>query len=645
MGDKEMKNMNFKILTALIAALVILSSTALAGTTGFALDPTLIGVGARPLGMGRAYVAVAEDADTIFMNPAGLGTLKSIKLMSMYSNLMGDVNYYVVGGTLPLEVGSVGAGIISSNVGDIWVMGADAVNSTHSPSPSSLGNLSSSVLFLSYGFPLEKVIGTGKGIYLGTNLKYFDQTAGGTSDASGGNGSGVDVDLGLLYTPSNTFSLGINCQNILPSGTITYKSGIEESIPQVTKIGAKVNLTGNKDEAVFASPLKVNLSADTDIYSQHSGMPNASHIGAEIMPNSMLTFRVGLDQDPTPSTVDITQGCNLTYGLGINIKGIEFNYAYHPFSQIGENTTHFFSISYVGEDSKSDNSYILLLKPRDKIITRKSYVKVSGMVARDVNSINICGMPVEIIENEKGQRTFKLKVDLDKPGKQVVNVEAFGPGGNLLQRKSIRVLRLATFNDISEDYWAIDPIEFGATAGLVQGYMDGNFQPDKVLSRAELAEMLVSVVRGEEVKNAIERKILPDLSSSGGADRYIEAAKDMGLVVGYPDKTFRPNNPVDRVEGISVATRFDNNFMERPTTDPYADLSKDHWASGSVDAAKQKGQLDSISSGDRFQPKQGLTRAEAADILSKTDFGKYKIDDLLDWNKGYGIYSSVRASK
>ena len=80
-----------------------------------------LSVGARSLGMGKAYVAVAEDAETVFMNPAGLGTVSSLKLSSMYTSFLGDINYVVLAGAYPLDnnSGTVGVGVINESVSDI----------------------------------------------------------------------------------------------------------------------------------------------------------------------------------------------------------------------------------------------------------------------------------------------------------------------------------------------------------------------------------------------------------------------------------------------------------------------------------------------------------------------------------------------
>jgi len=61
----------FLIYTLMITVL-LLAVPAGAIQTGSISDPMSIGVGARSLGMGRAYVAVAEGGEAVFVNPAGL---------------------------------------------------------------------------------------------------------------------------------------------------------------------------------------------------------------------------------------------------------------------------------------------------------------------------------------------------------------------------------------------------------------------------------------------------------------------------------------------------------------------------------------------------------------------------------------------
>ncbi len=643
MGDKTMKTLIKSLIVIFALTQIVSSAKVFADDTSYAIDPSYVGVGARSLGMGKAYVAVGEDADTIFFNPAGLGRISLWKMMTMYSNLMGDVKYSVLSCAIPMEVGSFGFGYVSSRVDGIWIMGEDAVSQTHKPIPTMLGDYSNNVVFLSYGFPLNKIAGFGENIYLGANLKYFDSQGSGTDEAYFGAGKGIDADLGILYTPNSWLSLGISQQNVVPQsfgGAVTYKSGVEESMPSITKIGTSIKLLGEEDIALIEAPIKLNLSGDIDIFE----MQNRSlggHIGAEFIPNEHIYLRAGIDKDPVPSTVDPSEATNLTLGAGIKFAGVRFDYAYHPYSSIPDNATHFFSISYVGEEGKKEpksQDYIKMLLPKDKFITRKDYLRISGIVRPEVENVEINGVsvPLEIVDGEK---VFKIKVPLEGFGKKSFIAEAFDKDGNLLDRQKRRILRVASFKDVPEDYWAFDSIEIGATAGLFEGFPDGLFRPNQVMSRAELTTMMVRISK-PDIKQTIERRVFPDLPYNHWALRYIEAAKDMGLVIGYPDKQFKADKRINRAEGVTIATRFDADYIVDPDEKPFADVSKEHWAAPYVETSKQKGLISYISS-ERFAPKEGLTRAEAAEIIAKTDYGSRMIEYILNWNKGFGVKSQI----
>ena len=495
MGDKEMKNKAIALSITLL--LLLTAGVSFAASSGYSLDPTIIGVGARSIGLGRSGVALISGADSIFINPAALAQFKTPKATTMYTNLMGDVNYTLLGGTYPLEIGSVGLGYISSRVDNIWILDSGATSATHHPVLASSGSVANNIAVLSYGAPLGKLVRNDSlnNVYVGANLKYFDKAAAGTSDASNGNGKGLDMDLGAIYTPNNTVALGVNLQNILPAslgGVISYNSGIEEAIPAVAKIGANVSLTGAKEYAIFEAPIKMNLLADTDISIQQT-KPSALHIGTEIWPNDNIALRLGYDIDPAPASVTAGENMNLTAGVGLKFAGFVFDYAYHPYSSnMADNATHFISISYIGKDpvEASKQPYLTLIKPKDKLITRKYNTTVSGMTNVDVKKVMINGAEVTL-ENKGGEETtFNTKMPLNEYGKILAVAEAYDKNGTLVQVEKRRIVHLYTFPDVKDGHWAKDHIEAGATVGLLKGWKDGNFYPNKNLNKQELNTLL-----------------------------------------------------------------------------------------------------------------------------------------------------------
>lgn len=583
-------------------------------------DPMMIGVGARSLAMGKAYVGVAEDGDAIFMNPAGIARIATPKLSSMYASLLGDVNYVVAGGVYPYgERSAIGAGYIGSSVSDVPL-----TDSTGASLGS--GSWGNNVMFLSYGTYLSELFGLrlnlGRDVLVGGSLKYY--SVGGTGTGiSDGSGAGYDADLAILFPATNYLTVGLNAQNVIPTsmgGKITNKStGQSDSLPMNLKVGAKVAVIGLDGSALSGnSSRKLNGLVDYDT------LDGALHAGAEFWPTSNLALRVGADDR------------NLTAGVGLRVSGVAFDYAYHPYSGINENTTHFLSISYLGEPRKRELN-ISLEGPKDKAVIYDDHVTVKGKV--DVKegdedapkgplSVKVNG--VSVITNPDG--SFTSEIPVEAYGKKLVQVEVQDTAGNSA-RNEARLVRLTSFADVPEGYWAKAPIENNATVGLVQGYPDQTFRPERALTRAELATLLVRA-KGIKLGSESARRVFKDVKPGFWAAKYIELAQREGLVKGYPDRTFRPNNKINKAEGIAVLVRFDQLRLAEVDSKPYGDIGTNHWAAKYIQAAKDNGMLKFIER-NRLRPKEALVRSESVEMLGKTSLAGGKVKDLYTWEKGF----------
>ena len=106
---------------ALLSLIVLVPSSALA--TKYAGAFMVDGGGARPLGMGSAFVAVADDASATFWNPAGLADQEKRQIMLMHSERFGDlVDRDYLGFVLPIKGNSkqaLGLSLIRLGVDDI----------------------------------------------------------------------------------------------------------------------------------------------------------------------------------------------------------------------------------------------------------------------------------------------------------------------------------------------------------------------------------------------------------------------------------------------------------------------------------------------------------------------------------------------
>lgn len=315
-----------KILSLIAGVLLIFESVASnAAIIGNTDDAMTIGGGARPIGMGKAFTAVVDDADAMMINPAGLGGLKGPRAMAMSTNLIGDVYYNEFCGAVPSPYGTVGVGYITTGVSNIPTI----------PIPSDYYD---SLLVFSYSVPLARFLNYGKNVFIGANYKLFNRgyTGGLTQTATGNS-----VDLGAKIILSPNLSVGINRQNILPvsmGGVIRISGGAEEYLASITKVG------------IAAKPIplpKLLLAFDSDLPAQ-TGRPATAHFGAEWKENEYLTIRAGLDQNLDPATATKTSW-NWACGVSLGILGFRVDYAYHTYYNDPSLATSYISLSYIGE--------------------------------------------------------------------------------------------------------------------------------------------------------------------------------------------------------------------------------------------------------------------------------------------------------
>jgi hypothetical protein len=312
--------------------LLFLGSAAWAAPIAVTDDPLVIGGGARPLGMGRAFVAVADDSDAVFINPAGNGSTKTPQAMAMFTNLLGgDVYYTELCGAVPANFGMVGIGYISTGVNKI---------------PSQVGSSEvytdyyDSVLAINYSSALGRFFRYSQNVLVGINLKIFSRGfTGYYTEAS----SGFSSDIGLKYLLTPYLYFGLVRQNFIPislgAGIRTGGGGVEEALAGVTKFGA----------AVKPKPLdgKLLLTADVDIPAQ-STRPLTGHLGCEWKISPNVTVRGGADQSQDTSVASHASW-NYTLGTSLSFGGFRMDYAYHPYYNDPELATSYFSFSYTGE--------------------------------------------------------------------------------------------------------------------------------------------------------------------------------------------------------------------------------------------------------------------------------------------------------
>lgn len=222
-----MKLARFFVLMILLAAFSLQASPSEAGVIFLNIAP-----GARPTGMGEAFVAIADDATATYWNPAGLGfqegkevTLMHVKWLpgfkfdDMYYEFLAYKHYVE-------DLGTIGGNVTFFYLGEMQRTG---------PTGEDLGtfNTYETAVTLSYGTDLSEELA------VGVNTKFIyshlsDQGAG--EEKGSGTGHSVAVDLGVLYLPTEELSLGLNLSNLGPKiSYIDYEQA--DPLPTNLKLG------------------------------------------------------------------------------------------------------------------------------------------------------------------------------------------------------------------------------------------------------------------------------------------------------------------------------------------------------------------------------------------------------------------------
>lgn len=168
-----------------------------------------------------------------------------------------------------------------------------------------------------------------------------------------------------------------------------------------------------------------------------------------------------------------------------------------------------------------------------------------------------------------------------------------------------------SFADVTDTSfsWAKDPIELLAGASIVVGVDGTNFEPARSITRAEFVCLLVKAL-GLEEKPLIGNSFI-DVKTSDWYTKAVMSAAGAGLIKGYEDNRFCPDNTITREEVATILVR----AMNLPATEenlPFTDSAKvSSWAKNSVATAAAHGLIKGFADG-TFRPEAATSRAESA---------------------------------
>lgn len=171
-----------------------------------------------------------------------------------------------------------------------------------------------------------------------------------------------------------------------------------------------------------------------------------------------------------------------------------------------------------------------------------------------------------------------------------------------------------TFTDVPQTHPNYAAIKYLASQGIIKGYTDGTFKPEQLVNRAEALKVILQGA-GVEVAATVETSDFQDVKVSDWFAAYVAKAKELGIANGNPDGTFAPSRKVARSEYLKMLLMA-NGFKPESWAGKqiYTDVPADAWFAAYLNYAGQSG-LISKDIHDNLYPSQELTRGEVAQIL------------------------------
>ena len=296
----------------------ILISVLLCSSILFGADFAVIsdlGSSARSIGMGNIK-GFSFSADTLFDNPAGLTRISDNNISAFNTTLLDDVHYYSLALASNIKYGTIGVGIYQANITNIPETYLNQSSSLKKFEILNTFDYKDSIFKVGYAFQKSDTLS------IGITGTLYDRSYYSIS------GSAVNFDIGMIKQ-FKYVDLSVVAENVIPKTAFVYSDGSEETIPS----------------SLYAS-LKASMYS-VELYPQ-----------VRITDNQLL-YSVGMIYDPAyipllHFLMGYKQHLSYTYekqetgtiGIGLNLLGMSFYYAFEKSDYTLNDNNSYFSASF-----------------------------------------------------------------------------------------------------------------------------------------------------------------------------------------------------------------------------------------------------------------------------------------------------------
>lgn len=182
------------------------------------------------------------------------------------------------------------------------------------------------------------------------------------------------------------------------------------------------------------------------------------------------------------------------------------------------------------------------------------------------------------------------------------------------------------YTDVPADSWYYEAASYTAEKGLFSGTGNGQFSPDKTMTRGMFVTVLGRMDGGAE--NTAAAGGFTDVDADAYYAPYVSWASANGIVNGTGNGTFSPDSDISREQMCAIFVRYLRDYLKQDLSDYQAsvDIFADadeisSWAVSEVALAQAMGLVQGSDSEDGmiFRPQASVTRAEAATITMRFD--------------------------
>jgi len=225
------------------------------------------------------------------------------------------------------------------------------------------------------------------------------------------------------------------------------------------------------------------------------------------------------------------------------------------------------------------------------------------------------------------------------PGRNQLRVTALHDNQSIF--KDLNIVRLLTFPDIQEHPFRKE-IEYLATLGRMQAYANTQyFRPQMPMSREEVIATLVQDLSAAYQVIDTGSGSFADIPDSYWAANDITIAAQNQLIIGYPDRSFKPKRTITRAEMATLIVRYANIPLVETVRTAQKDISSDYWARNYIAAFMTGGLMPPTWQGSFFHPGRPVSRAEFSYILARVPLVKKKIEALLGMPVKLPLYTNT----